>query len=306
MPEIAETYSYRGNNIYSVVHVPDNQVAGRDKVMVVFLHGWAGYRIGPHGMLTNIARHLASQGFHCCRFDFRGRGYSSGKNTDTDMISMLEDLELVIAHLREKYKPDEINLLGMCSGGKLAVLYAKVGMHKINHIITLSGDLLVGMDSNTRRKEAVYNERQYLEKIILRETWIKFFKGHINFRLIIGSLWPRKKHRKTGPDSSKPRTSGITDNKMPGADFSNFTGSALLIHAGNDPLHEASIKQYCNVLNKYGKSYSTVIIPGANHNYYSLKWEQQVTENVAAWLAARHAVLPDGDPDGPNADHNDR
>ena len=44
---------------------------------VVTLHGWGGYRIGPHRMIVKLCRALADAGISSLRFDFRGRGDST-------------------------------------------------------------------------------------------------------------------------------------------------------------------------------------------------------------------------------------
>lgn len=79
MNESCFNISIYGENIYGIWHKPciPRNVIQRD-IAVVLLHGWAGYRTGPHDMLVKTARMLAENGYHCIRFDFRGKGYSQG------------------------------------------------------------------------------------------------------------------------------------------------------------------------------------------------------------------------------------
>ena len=72
--------------VYGIWHQP---VENEKKTAVVFLHGWAGYRAGPHDLLVKIARHLTENGYDCFRFDFRGKGYSQGDRLKTNNQTML-------------------------------------------------------------------------------------------------------------------------------------------------------------------------------------------------------------------------
>ena len=58
---------------------------------IVFLHGWTGYRIGPHRIFVEAARRLAAVGYHSLRFDFRGRGDSDGEHGTTTLDQMIDD-----------------------------------------------------------------------------------------------------------------------------------------------------------------------------------------------------------------------
>ena len=53
--------------LVGVLHEPEGAARGAG---VVFLHGWAGYRGGPHRMFLETARRLAEAGYHALRFDF--------------------------------------------------------------------------------------------------------------------------------------------------------------------------------------------------------------------------------------------
>ncbi len=105
--------------LFGIMHTPTGfpPVNG---VMVIFLHGWGGYRIGPHQMFVKFARRLSQQGYHCLRFDFRGRGFSSGDRADTTNQTMGADLQTVLDGVRRDYAPRHLVLLGICSGARLA------------------------------------------------------------------------------------------------------------------------------------------------------------------------------------------
>ena len=58
---------------------------------VVLVHGWSGYRSGPHGILTFLGRELAAAGYATLRFDFRGRGESEGDGLQSTLVTMADD-----------------------------------------------------------------------------------------------------------------------------------------------------------------------------------------------------------------------
>ena len=48
------TFESAGLRVYGMLGLPDRAEPGRRAV--ILLHGWSGYRIGPHRMLVRMAR----------------------------------------------------------------------------------------------------------------------------------------------------------------------------------------------------------------------------------------------------------
>jgi alpha-beta hydrolase superfamily lysophospholipase len=68
---------------------------------------------------------LPAAGFALARFDFRGCGESSGREDETTIASRIEDVEAVLAHLREHPRLDgRFGLLGSSLGGFVALFVA--------------------------------------------------------------------------------------------------------------------------------------------------------------------------------------
>jgi len=310
MFERIETFEYENENIHSIIHEPDQNYIFDKKIMIVFLHGWAGYRVGPHNILVEIARYLSEKGFYCCRFDFRGRGFSDGNCEVATTQTMLADLEVVLTGLREKYKPYHIILLGICIGAKLAIYYARNGNQEINNVIEISSNLLVENNKNIelRIKKASYVLISYFYKFFLKETWNKLLTNQINFKLIIKRIIkPNSKkileksmleiffEKKT--DYHAPIIKNIinknaskkmeyisnisTTGKVP---FSNFNGEILSIHGQYDPEAALALKQIKYLCKKNKIKHSFTIISKANHNFYSIKWKKEIIEFIGKWL----------------------
>ncbi len=91
---------------------------------VVILHGWGTCRSGPHDMLVKLARELATLGLPALRFDFRGRGESSGNVQDTDLDMMIDAAARAAEFLREETGVCDVAAVGLCSGGNVALAAA--------------------------------------------------------------------------------------------------------------------------------------------------------------------------------------
>jgi len=139
--EIPVTFLNGKEKLFGILHHPLN-LELNEIPMIIFLHGSAGYRIGPHQLFVKMARFLARQGYSCLRFDFRGRGYSEETRESTGYRSMLSDLDTVIQSVNSMYKPTHIILVGICSGARTALSYIKNGKQTIHSLIELSSPLL--------------------------------------------------------------------------------------------------------------------------------------------------------------------
>lgn len=79
MNESVFNIKIENEQLYGIHHHSRNKNIQKGKsVAIIMLHGWGGYRTGPHDMLVKLARELVHDGYDCFRFDFRGKGYSQG------------------------------------------------------------------------------------------------------------------------------------------------------------------------------------------------------------------------------------
>lgn len=289
MPEQAINIGEKDERISCILHTPS--IEKKEKIVIVFMHGWAGYRIGPHQMFVKYARQFSEMGYYSIRFDFRGRGYSAGRRFETSNTTMLFDLEQVISYLSTTIKYNKIILLGICSGAKLAVYYAKAGKQKIDGVIEMSSSLLqVDSDAQTKinkKKNSVFN---YLNK----EKLIKLISGDVKFKKIIEvpfryafflthSIADRFKDNKS---KTRPQTKTIVADTS----FKNYTGTPfLLIHGEKDPETDVTLHQITSLLEKYGLGYHKHIIKGANHSFYSVEWEMEIFNIIKSWILKNYS-----------------
>jgi len=284
-----ETYQCNNKTLNGILHVPVNIDNSDKKKFIIFLHGLSDYRIGPNKILVDIANSLSDIGYYCFRFDFGGRGYSTGDSEKTSHKTMLTDIDNVISCVKKDYQPDEVILLGICYGAKIAVYYSLHGRHKIDHVIELSSVQL--SNDLVSRNAFLFRNTRYLIRLF-------FDKDHLN---------KTKRNLKLSKDIIKPvyhfvvkpwlkimvifltdipqlfffkRLIRIKKNK----EKTSFDGKILSIHGENDPEAEVVTKQIKLICLKYNINHTNFIILEADKYFCSIRWKEQLIQIIISWL----------------------
>jgi len=97
--------------------------AEKEKPVILIVHGGAGESAAP--LCGFFKKHFGSLGT-LVTYDQRGTGRTFLKNPEAkpDLESMLEDLRLVIAYLKERYGVPKVALFGQSWGSGLGSVYA--------------------------------------------------------------------------------------------------------------------------------------------------------------------------------------
>lgn len=117
MFEIREplTIPLKGQKIFAVRHEP---LIRESNLVVLFLHGFGGNKIGKHSLYVEMSMRLAEKGIASLRFDFRGSGDSEGLFEEQTLTDLLLDAETVYDFL----KADRVAIIGTSMGGLVASL----------------------------------------------------------------------------------------------------------------------------------------------------------------------------------------
>jgi len=287
--EIPVTFLNGKEKLFGILHHPLNTELN-EIPMIIFLHGSAGYRIGPHQLFIKMARVLAQHGYACLRFDFRGKGYSEGARENTGYRSMLSDLDTVIQSVNSMYKPTHIILVGICSGARTALSYIKNGKQTVHSLIELSSPLLWQtneVSTATSRTKGLITD--YARKAMNPDNWKRLFAGEVNYEMIgrivkntLANHWFSIKNSVCVKKGEK--LPGKAPDEKP---FHNFKGEVLLIHGEKDPEAGTAMKQIKSLLQKYRIGYQDLTIKNANHSFYSLQWEKEIADTVYKWIMNR-------------------
>jgi len=270
----------QGYRVLGVLHSPDRTPARPGGL--VFLHGWAGYRIGPHQMFTKMARRATDEAFHCLRFDFRGRGDSEGDAGRTTLSTMIQDALAAVDMLCGDTGLQRVALIGDCSGSEVAIGAGTLDA-RIDSLLLWSAPIVGGArnQAEAAKRRSIY--RTYLSKLFRRETWAKLLGGRLQTKMIVRAL------SKGGKGAGEEGAEEDRDIDWIGR-YVAFAGEVMHIYGGNDPTTASALEHYSELSAKAGREFNVHIVEGANHAFYSLAWEDEVMSAGLDWLRGRYAA----------------
>ncbi len=262
-----------------VLHGPDpGSVQGR--LGVVFLHGWTGSRLGPHRMFVHTARQLAADGCYALRFDFRGRGESEGAVSDATIRTMVSDAGVAADFLRRETGADPIVLLGICSGGKVA-LAASVQVPAVAGTVLWSCEPMGGLRTGRMRvQKSASVLKLYARKLLRIQTWRKALTGRVNVAKVREAVLTRE----------RPADDERTWEARCLQQVGGFRGRMLFVHGTNDPEAAPADQRYRDFCSVHGIASEHHAVEGANHSFYSIAWEEETLHATRTWLATNFVL----------------
>jgi dienelactone hydrolase len=270
---------------------PDEPVAGilarppaaSDRgTAVIFLHGWGGYRIGPHRLFVDAARRWAADGYSSLRFDFRGRGDSGGAAEDASIGRMVEDAGAAVAFVRSACQPRRIVLAGVCSGAKVAMGACRAD-GRVDALVLWSAEAMAGAaqaERKARRSASVL--RTYARKLLQPATWAKILSFRVNTHLVGRALAGR----------AAAGSSEVREDQSILREFAGFRGHVLFVYGGADPEAAPAMRQFEAVARQAGMPHEFHVEPGADHSFYSLAARANVLAVTERWLGGLPAARP--------------
>ncbi len=265
-------FSLDSQRLVATLHCPPEPAPAG----IVLLHGWAGYRGGPHQMFIKLGRRAAQAGFCCLRFDFRGRGDSEGDPRSASLSTMIADAQRAAAVLSERCGPVPLALVGDCSGSEVAI-GAGALIPAVQRLVLWSAPPVAADREQMHRAKRASVLSTYLHKALRPATWRRLLRREIRLDRVRQTL----------------RTGGLgegewgqeSDREIDWLErFVGFPGRVLFIYGGNDPTTPACLQHYQELTARAGRPFDTHLVPGANHAFYSLAWEQQVIDTTLQWL----------------------
>ena len=258
---------------------------------LLFLHGWTGYRTGPHQMLVGASRHFAEAEYSGLRFDFAGRGDSEGDAKLTTLATMADDAREMIRYLRDENPLAPIVLVGLCSGCEVA--FAVADEAGVSGLMLWSAPVFAAGQSSERmaRKRSTHL-KDYARKMMRPATWAKVLSGRLDVkgvRKVIGQGGGEEhKNIESGEAGHLPK--GWREDAM--QRFSKVRVPSLLIYGTADPTTEEALAWHRGQLRVEPEIH---LVDGANHSYYGLDWESEVFAASEKWLSRHFSFLPEAD-----------
>lgn len=271
-------FSNEGSRLLGAYHQPDGQAPNRP-VGIIMLHGWAGYRIGAHQMFTKLGRLAESAGFHCLRFDFRGRGDSEGNAAATTLSTMISDTVAAVDWMVSRTGLQRVALVGDCSGAEVAIGACTL-RPQIDSMVLWSAPMVGADRKESDRAKKWYIVRQYLRKLFMRATWAKLLGGRLRFSMIRRALL-------SGGKGAGEQGAAEDDAIDWVQRFLKFRGQALFVYGENDPTARDCIAYYKALSKRAGRQFHSHVVAGANHAFYSVKWEEEVMAVTLDWLTGQ-------------------
>jgi alpha-beta hydrolase superfamily lysophospholipase len=294
--EAQQALVWRGGRGEALVGVLHRASGGRQESrgVLVLLHGWSGYKSGPHQMLARAGGFFSARGWDVVRFDFAGRGDSDGDASLATLATMAQDTRDVLAWCRQSLgKPEQnvqqnIVLLGLCSGCEVALGALSEEVDEVRALCLWSAPVFAARASAARdNRKRARHLAQYARKLLRPQTYLKLLRGEVNTKAVGSVVTARggeSKNEETGLPGQLPR--GWREWALQG--FERWLERAyplLLIYGTADPTTNEALAWYREqIAFSPAPPPRTRAIGGANHSYYGLAWEREVFEATAAWL----------------------
>jgi len=269
--------SGKSGALAAMLHWPEQPKS----TFIVMLHGWSGYRSGPHQMQTRAARHFARWGYPVLRFDFAGRGDSDGDAGLTTLATMKDDLDCVREWIKSTFPGKDIILAGLCSGCEIA--FAGAAAPEISGLMLWSAPVFAADASQQRtRRKRWHHLGEYARKLLRPATYRKLLRGEVDARgvsKVLSHQGGESKNIENDLPGQLPRgwRQAVMDANR------HLYVPALLIYGSADPTAAEASSWYETHLSRkcpLEKSW----IEGANHSYYGLAWEAEVIARSGEWL----------------------
>ncbi len=236
-----------------MLHMPEN-ASGKVPAVIIF-HGFTGNKMEPHFIFVKLSRMLEKKGIASVRFDFGGSGESDGDFIDMTLSGEIRDAHNILDFVKrlDGIDPERIGVVGLSMGGAVASALAGERKDDIRSLCLWApagnmGELIM-------KREAEHD----MEKV-------RSFghAEHNGLRLGLAFF----------DDIRKLDIFKIA---------SNFDKKVLICHGEKDETVPVEVsKRY---LKYYGDRASLKVIKDADHTFNNSKWEKEIIDLTAAYLA---------------------
>jgi len=240
-----------GKTLRGMLHLP---TAGPPRLTpgVVLLHGFTGNRMESHWIFVKCSRALMQAGVASLRFDFYGSGESDGEFREVSLRGEIADGRAAVAFFRAQagIDPERVGLLGLSLGGTVAAALAPAVNAKV--LVLWSA-----VAHTAHLRELV---KQLARKIPDKPGAWEYDARELN-----------------------PRLEDDVVKVEPIRHLARFHGATLIVHPEKDETIPVShAHDFYQAAAADAKDFT--VIPGADHVYTSVPWEQDVILRTVRWF----------------------
>lgn len=259
------------------------QVAPRG-IGFILLNAGVISRMGPHRFNVKLARHLASLGFACLRFDLAGQGDSqaNGGAQSYEQQVML-DLRAAVDHLTEQTGVRHVAIAGICSGAVAAHTYAQQDDR------VMACWMYDGYAYSTRL--AVFMR---MAKQLRHQPWLTL------------KTWLQRIKERLAPPALAEKTEENVDFGSHNPDKRTYAEALLRMHERGVRLFmmfSSDILWYYSYQNQFrdafkGWAFADAVrvqyLPDVDHTITTLAWQQRVISDIGDWAVTLPTARANG------------
>lgn len=216
---------------------------------VIFYHGFTVDKVGMQRLHELFARELVKAGYACVRFDFYGLGESEGDFSEMTLGHELEEAKAIYEWSAQQdfCDPDELYISGHSQGGLICTLIAP--------------------------------EIQPKAMVLWSPALNQYYGASLRARTMMGPT--EKGWDIEGLELSREFIDEIRQMDLRGM-ARGYHKPTLLIHGSQDELVPVDVVWVYQDI--YGECMQLELIDGANHQFRSLKWKQEVYDKTVDFL----------------------
>jgi alpha-beta hydrolase superfamily lysophospholipase len=282
--------------LFGIVAEPaPNEVRRR---AVVLLNAGADYHIGASRMYVSFARRWAARGYVVLRMDLAGLGDSAARPGEPDnrifAPTVLEDVQLAIEFIRQRYGVRDLTLAGLCSAA-YHVLRAAVAGLPINRILMVNPQNFSWKESmelgDLQLADVVKEVRGYRERALSLGTWKRLVSGQIDVPAVARVYLH---HLRMGVETSLRELARRLHIRLPrdlGHELEEVAGRGIrvvFVFARGDPGVELLRLQGGAAVERLGDRCRVHIIDDADHTFTRSRPRMLLEQVLSEELFARH------------------
>lgn len=252
---------------------------------VVVVVGGPQYRVGSHRQFLLLARFLATAGYACLRFDYRGMGDSDGPRVGFEAVA--DDISAAIdAFQRHVPGVTGVVLWGLCDGAAAAAL-------TVNHDRRVRGLALFNPWVRTDAVEAQARlKTYYVRRVLSGAFWKKLVSGGMSYATSLRSLTDNV--RRASRRSADGESSGSLPERV-GAALRDSRLPVLLGLSERDAVAAEFrlASSQAGPLNEFvRRGRSTAVNFAADHTFSCKAWRDEVAHATLDWLVQAFDPAP--------------